>query len=60
MARRGDKPKQGPVTNAGEIEVVGMPAIDEKAVEAIENDFNDLFADVQNDLSHADGDDQSR
>jgi len=41
--------KPGPVTNAGEIEIVGMPEIDEKAVEAIENDFNDLFADVQND-----------
>lgn len=39
----------GPVTNAGEIEIVGMPEIDEKAIEAIENDFNDLFADVQND-----------
>ena len=45
----GDKPNPGPVTNAGEIEIVGMPEIDEKAVEAIENDFNDLFADVQND-----------
>ena len=45
-----DKPKPGPVTNAGEIEIVGMPEIDERAVEAIENDFNDLFADVQNDL----------
>jgi hypothetical protein len=46
---RGDKPKPEPVTNAGEIEIVGMPEIDEKAVEAIETDFNDLFADVQND-----------
>ena len=38
-----------PVTNAGEIEIVGMPEIDERAVEAIETDFNDLFAEVQND-----------
>ncbi len=38
-----------PVTNAGEIEIVGMPEIDDKAVEAIETDFNDLFAEVQND-----------
>lgn len=45
----GEKPKDEPVTNAGEIEIVGMPEIDEKAVEAIETDFNDLFADVQND-----------
>ncbi|MCK1388190.1 DEAD/DEAH box helicase [Bradyrhizobium sp. 21] len=44
-----DSSKLGPVTNAGEIEIIGMPEIDEKAVEAIENDFNDLFADVQND-----------
>ncbi|WP_395698363.1 DEAD/DEAH box helicase [Methylocella sp.] len=44
-----DGPKPGPVSNAGEIEIVGMPEIDEKAVEVIENDFNDLFADVQND-----------
>jgi hypothetical protein len=44
-----DKPNTGPVTNAGEIEIIGMPEIDERAVEAIENDFNDLFADVQND-----------
>ncbi|UHD45280.1 DEAD/DEAH box helicase [Aureimonas altamirensis] len=44
-----DDTKPVPVTNAGEIEIVGMPEIDEKAVEAIENDFNDLFADVQND-----------
>ncbi|MPT48747.1 MAG: ATP-dependent helicase [Sphingobium sp.] len=44
-----DDSKPVPVTNAGEIEIVGMPEIDEKAVEAIENDFNDLFADVQND-----------
>lgn len=41
--------QSGPVTNAGEIEIIGMPEIDGKAVEAIENDFNDLFADVQND-----------
>ena len=45
----GDKVKPDPVTNAGEIEIVGMPEIDVKAVEAIETDFNDLFADVQND-----------
>ncbi|GAA2848896.1 superfamily II DNA or RNA helicase [Aminobacter aminovorans] len=44
-----DVSKLEQVTNAGEIEIVGMPEIDEKAVEAIENDFNDLFADVQND-----------
>ena len=45
----GEKAKPDPVTNANEIEIVGMPEIDEKAVEAIETDFNDLFADVQND-----------
>lgn len=45
----GDKLKPEPVTNAGEIEIVGMPEIDAKAVAAIETDFNDLFADVQND-----------
>jgi hypothetical protein len=44
-----DKPNAGPVTNAGEIEIIGMPEIDGRAIEAIENDFNDLFADVQND-----------
>ena len=44
-----DKSKPDPVTNAGEIEIVGMSEIDEKAAEAIENDFNDLFADVQSD-----------
>lgn len=38
-----------PVTNAGEIEIVGMPGVDEEAAGAIETDFNDLFADVQND-----------
>ena len=46
---QGEKSKSEPVTNAGEIEIVGMPEIDEKAAEAIETDFNDLFADVQND-----------
>lgn len=46
---QGEKSKSEPVTNAGEIEIVGMPEVDEKAVEAIETDFNDLFADVQND-----------
>lgn len=45
----GDKPNPGPVTNAGEIEIIGMPELDGTAVEAIETDFNDLFADVQND-----------
>jgi hypothetical protein len=45
----GEKLKPEPVTNAGEIEIVGMPKIDEKAISAIETDFNDLFADVQND-----------
>ena len=45
----GEKSRTEPVTNAGEIEIVGMPEIDVKAVEAIETDFNDLFADVQND-----------
>ena len=44
-----EKSNPGPVTNAGEIEIVGMPEIDEKAIEAIENDFNDLFANVQTD-----------
>lgn len=44
-----DKSKLEPVTNAGEIEILGMPEIDGKAIEAIENDFNDLFADVQSD-----------
>ncbi|MEQ1769863.1 MAG: DEAD/DEAH box helicase [Devosia sp.] len=43
------EPTSEPVTNAGEIEIVGMPELDGKAVEAIETDFNDLFADVQND-----------
>lgn len=46
---QGEKSKSEPVTNAGEIEIVGMPEVDEKAAEAIETDFNDLFADVQND-----------
>ena len=45
----GEEPDAGPVTNAGEIEIVGMPEIDEKAIEVIETDFNDLFADVQSD-----------
>lgn len=45
----GDKPKDEPVTNAGEIEVLGMPQLDEEAERVIETDFNDLFADVQND-----------
>lgn len=46
---QGERSKSEPVTNAGEIEILGMPEIDQKAVEAIETDFNDLFADVQND-----------
>ena len=46
---QGKKAKTEAVTNAGEIEIVGMPEIDEKAIEAIETDFNDLFADVQSD-----------
>ncbi|WP_454817018.1 DEAD/DEAH box helicase [Labrys neptuniae] len=45
----GDKMKEEPVTNAGEIEIIGMPEIDDMAIEAIETDFNDLFADVQSD-----------
>ncbi|KCZ99670.1 DEAD-like helicase [Hyphomonas polymorpha PS728] len=45
----GDKTKDEPVTNAGEIEIIGMPEIDDRAIEAIETDFNDLFADVQSD-----------
>ena len=43
------KSKPGTVTNAGEIEVVGLPAMDGAAVRAIEDDFTDLFADVQSD-----------
>ena len=43
------KGKSGPVTNAGEIEVVGGPTVDEAAARTIEADFNDLFADVQSD-----------
>ena len=43
------KPKPSPVTNAGEIEVVGLPAMDGAAVRAIEDDFTDLFADVHSD-----------
>ncbi len=43
------QPKPGPVTNAGEIEVRGLPAMDGAAVRAIEDDFTDLFADVQSD-----------
>ena len=41
--------KKTPVTNAGEIEVVGVPAVDVAAATAIETDFPDLFADVQSD-----------
>lgn len=43
------EPGQKPVTNVGEIEIVGMPELDQKAIEAIETDFTELFADVQND-----------
>lgn len=42
-------PKPGPVTNAGEIEVVGMPPVDPEVAKIIESDFPDLFADVQSD-----------
>ena len=45
----GGEAKAGPVTNAGEIEIVGMPEVDDEAAEAIETDFNDLFANVQSD-----------
>ena len=45
----GSEKTPDPVTNAGEIEVVGMPETDPEATEAIETDFNDLFANVQND-----------
>lgn len=38
-----------PVTNAGEIEIVGMPPVDPEAAQVIETDFPDLFADVQAD-----------
>ena len=43
------KTKAGPVTNAGEIDVVGTPVMDGDAVRGIEDDFTDLFADVQSD-----------
>ncbi len=38
-----------PVTNAGEIEVIGMPPVDPEVEFAVRTDFADLFADVQND-----------
>jgi hypothetical protein len=38
-----------PVTNVGEIEVVGVPDVDAAAAEAIQTDFPDLFASVQSD-----------
>lgn len=41
--------RRDPVTNMGEIEVVGMPPVDRDAARAIETDFPDLFADVQSD-----------
>lgn len=45
----GEQGDDAPVTNAGEIEIVGMPEVNQEAVDAIETDFNDLFADVQSD-----------
>ena len=45
----GDEARQGPVSNAGEIEIDGMPEVDDQAATAIETDFNDLFANVQSD-----------
>lgn len=41
--------KREPVTNMGEIEIVGIPAVDPAAAQVIETDFPDLFADVQSD-----------
>lgn len=38
-----------PMTNVGEIEVVGAPEVDATAAAAIETDFPDLFASVQSD-----------
>lgn len=38
-----------PVTNMGEIEVIGTPPVDRDAARVIETDFPDLFADVQAD-----------
>lgn len=38
-----------PVTNMGEIEIIGAPPVDREAARAIETDFPDLFADVQSD-----------
>jgi superfamily II DNA or RNA helicase len=38
-----------PVTNMGEIEIVGTPPVDRDAARVIETDFPDLFADVQSD-----------
>lgn len=45
----GNEQPPDPVTNAGEIEVVGMPEVDPAAAEIVETDFNDLFASVQSD-----------
>lgn len=45
----GTKPDRTPVTNAGEIEVIGGDAADPEAAQAIQTDFPDLFADVMND-----------
>ena len=41
--------RREPVTNMGEIEVVGTPPVDRDAARVIETDFPDLFADVQSD-----------
>jgi superfamily II DNA or RNA helicase len=48
----GQVPRTGrpePVTNLGEIEVVGGPVVSEAAQRIIETDFPDLFANVQSD-----------
>lgn len=45
----GSEEKPSPVTNAGEIEVIGGPVVDPVAAQAIETDFGDLFAAVQSD-----------
>ncbi|MEO1610531.1 MAG: ATP-dependent helicase [Pseudomonadota bacterium] len=47
----GDQPAAPPppVTNTGEIEVIGMPPFDPDVAAAVQTDFTDLFADVQND-----------
>ena len=45
----GNPKKPEPVTNTGEIEVVGIPPVDPESARVIETDFPDLFADVQSD-----------